>query len=141
MSCSAQFVPELRSRGFRVTPQRLAILHVLCHSGKHLSPAQVYKKARAELPRLTETTVYRTLEFLVENGFANPAHRGKGRLLYEFASHDHHHLKCWNCGREIEVGNSMLKGMYQKIESVSGYKLTGRHNTFVGLCPDCQKGD
>mgnify|MGYP003493023126 FL=1 len=68
MSCASDFAPQLRARGFRMTPQRLAILHVLRHDGTHLSPAEVYKKARKEVPGLTEPTVYRTLEFLADNG-------------------------------------------------------------------------
>ncbi len=140
MTCAVNYIPQLRARGYRMTPQRMAILHVLHHSGKHLSPADVYEKAHKELPGLTETTVYRTLEFLAENGLARPAHMGNGHLVYEIARHEHHHLKCRNCGNEMEVEHSLLITMYQKLESASGYKLTDSHITFFGLCPNCQKG-
>jgi hypothetical protein len=73
MTCGSQYAPQLRARGFRMTSQRLAILHVLCHAGTHLSPSEVYKQAKQDLPGLTEPTVYRTLEFLAENGLARPA--------------------------------------------------------------------
>lgn len=138
MSCTSDYAPELRSRGYRMTPQRMAILHALLRSGKHLSPTEVYDQARDELPGLTETTVYRTLEFLAENGFARSAHMGNGHLVYEIAGHEHHHLKCRICGHEMEVQHALLKTMYQKIESASGYQLTDSHLTFFGLCPDCQ---
>ena len=141
MSCSEEYTPQLRARGYRMTPQRHAILHVLCHSGEHLSPAQVYKQALKKLPDLTEPTVYRTLEFLAENGLARPAHTGNGHLVYEIARHEHHHLKCRNCGDEIEIEHALLKSAYQKLESASGYQLTDSHITFLGLCPACQKGD
>lgn len=138
MSCSIDYVPQLRARGYRMTSQRHAILHVLCHSGKHLSPVQVYEKAVKELPELTEPTVYRTLEFLAENGLAHPAHMENGHLGYQIASHDHHHLVCRSCGDEIEVDHTLIKSMYQKLESASGYKLTDSHVTFFGLCSDCK---
>lgn len=141
MSCASEYAPELRSRGYRMTPQRMAILHVLHHSGKHLSPTEVYEQARDELPGLTETTVYRTLEFLAENGLARPAHMGGAHLVYEIARHEHHHLKCRICGAEMEIQHSLLETMYQKIESASGYQLTDSHVTFIGLCPNCQKGE
>jgi Fe2+ or Zn2+ uptake regulation protein len=140
MSCADEYTPKLRARGYRMTPQRLAILHVLHHSGGHLSPAEVYEQALTQLPRLTEPTVYRTLEFLAENGLARPAHMGSGHLVYEIARHEHHHLKCRVCGSELEVEHTLLKSMYQKLESESGYKLTDSHLTFFGLCPNCQKG-
>jgi Fe2+ or Zn2+ uptake regulation protein len=121
-----------------MTPQRLAILHVLHHSGEHLSPTEVFDAAKKELPSITEPTVYRTLEFLAENGLVRPSQRGNGHVSYEIARHDHHHLVCRNCGGEVEVEHSLLKAMYQKLESTSGYKLTDSHLTFFGLCPKCQ---
>lgn len=141
MSCSEDYAPQLRARGYRMTPQRLAILHVLHHSGRHLSPTEVYEQARGQSGGLTETTVYRTLEFLADNGLARPALKGNGHLVYEIARHEHHHLMCRNCGRGLEVDHAVLKTMYQKLESASGYRLTDSHVTFFGLCPDCQKGE
>ena len=141
MSCADEYAPQLRARGYRMTSQRLAILHVLHHSGGHLSPAEVYEKALVELPSLTETTVYRTLEFLAVNGLAHPAHMGSGHLVYQIAGHDHHHLKCRVCGSELEVEHALLADLYKKLERTSGYQLTDSHLTFFGLCPKCQKGD
>jgi Fur family ferric uptake transcriptional regulator len=138
MSCSEEFVPQLRARGYRMTPQRHAILHTLCHSSKHLSPAEVYERARREMSGLTETTVYRTLEFLAENGLVHPALGGNGHLAYEIARHEHHHLVCRDCGKQLEVEHSLLRSMYQKLESKSGFRLTDRHITFFGLCADCK---
>jgi len=138
MTCAVNYAPELRARGYRMTSQRMTILHVLHHYGKHLSPTAVYEQARKELPGITETTVYRTLEFLAENGFVRPAHMGNGHLVYEIARHEHHHLVCRHCGAQMEVAHALVKSMYQKIESASGYKLTDSHNTFFGLCADCQ---
>lgn len=138
MSCSEDYTLQLQSRGYRMTPQRHAILHVLCHSGEHLSPLEVYKDALKELPDLTEPTVYRTLEFLAENGLAHPAYMENGHLGYQIAKKEHHHLVCRNCGRGMEVDHTLIKSMYQKLESASGYKLTDSHVTFFGLCSKCQ---
>ena len=138
MSCANEYSPQLRARGYRMTPQRLAILHVLHHSRGHMSPVEVYEQARHELPGLTETTVYRTLEFLAENGLARPALTGNGHLVYELARHEHHHLICRTCGYVMEVEHDLIKSMYQTLETKSGYKLTDSHLTFFGLCPSCQ---
>jgi len=140
MSCSEDYAPQLRARGYRMTPQRHAILHTLCHSGVHLTPNEVYEQARKQLSGLTETTVYRTLEFLAENGLARPAHMGNGHLVYEIAGHEHHHLKCRSCGSEMEVEHALLSKLYRQLETTSGYRLTDSHVTFFGLCPNCQKG-
>ena len=139
MTCGTQYTQQLRERGFRMTPQRLAILHVLHHSGEHLSPSEVYERARNDLPGLTEPTVYRTLEFLSQNGLARSAHTGSGHLVYEIAKTDHHHLICRKCGCEVQIEHTMLEALYTELESSSGFRFIDSHVTFFGLCPECQK--
>jgi len=138
MSCASEYVPQLRARGFRMTSQRLAILHVLHHEGTHLSPVEVYKQARRQLPSLTEPTVYRTLEFLAENGLVRPSHSSNGHLTYQIAGEDHHHVLCRVCGRGMEIQHALLENLYRKLESTSGYLRVDSHVTFFGVCPQCQ---
>ena len=138
MSCASEYVPQLRARGYRMTSQRMAILHVLRHDGTHLSPADIYKKARKDLPGLTEPTVYRTLEFLAENGLVHPSPTGNGHLTYQIAGDDHHHVICRVCGSEIEVEHTLLESLYRKLESTSGYVRIDSHITFFGVCPKCR---
>lgn len=138
MTCGLDYAPQLRARGFRMTPQRLAILHVLCHAGTHLSPTEVFRLARQDLPSLTEPTVYRTLEFLARNGLAQPTLTGNGHLRYQIAGSAHHHIVCRICGSETEVQHHLLESLYHKLESASGYLRIDSHITFFGLCPKCQ---
>jgi len=123
-----------------MTPQRMAILHVLRHEGTHLSPGEVYRKALKELPGLTEPTVYRTLDFLAENELVRSSHSGSGHLTYEIADEEHHHIICRSCGAEIEVEHALLESLYKKLESASGFKNIDSHISFFGLCPNCQAG-
>ena len=138
MSCTSEYAPQLRSRGYRMTSQRMAILHALRHAGTHLSPREVYRQAKQELPGLTEPTVYRTLEFLAENGLARPSQTGNGHFVYEIAGNDHHHIVCRICGDEMQVEHTLLEQLYQKLESTSGYVRIDSHMTFFGVCPGCQ---
>ncbi|HUE98276.1 MAG TPA: Fur family transcriptional regulator [Anaerolineales bacterium] len=138
MSCASEYVSQLRARGFRMTSQRLAILHALRHAETHLSPRDVFKRAKQDLPGLTEPTVYRTLEFLAENGLARPSQTGNGHLMYEIAGDNHHHIVCRICGAEIEVEHTLLEHLYHELESTSGYLRIDSHMTFFGVCPACQ---
>ncbi len=139
MSCAVLYVPQLRASGFRMTSQRMAILHVLHHSGTHLSPTEIYKKARRDAPGLTEPTVYRTLEFLAKNQVVMPAHVGNGKLVYEIAGRNHHHLICQSCGKSFEVQPEALDGIIRRLEKSSGYRFINSHVTFFGICPKCLK--
>jgi Fe2+ or Zn2+ uptake regulation protein len=120
-----------------MTPQRMAVLHVLRHAGTHLTPSDVYRLARQEFPRITEPTVYRTLDFLVKNGLVHPAHTGNGHFSYQIAGEDHHHVICRVCKSEIEVEHTLLHNFYRILEETSGYRNIDSHLTFFGVCPDC----
>jgi Fe2+ or Zn2+ uptake regulation protein len=140
MTCSMKYAPQLRAQGLRMTPQRVAILHVLHHTGGHLSPTQIYKMALKEHPSLTEPTVYRTLEELAEKKFLLAAHVGGGKMVYELAeNHNHNHLICRECHAEIQIDHVALETLFGELESASGYRSIDSHVTFFGLCPECQK--
>ncbi|MFL7870363.1 MAG: Fur family transcriptional regulator [Anaerolineales bacterium] len=139
MTCGNQYTTQLRASGYRMTPQRMAILHVLHHADKHLSPTEVYQRASHDVPGLTEPTVYRTLEFLAENGLVCSAQAGGGHLAYEIAKADHHHLICRKCGGEVQIDHTSLEQLYSELEAQSGFRFIDSHITFFGLCPECQK--
>jgi Fe2+ or Zn2+ uptake regulation protein len=140
MTCGTEYIHQLHAQGLRMTPQRMAILHVLRHTGGHLSPTQVYDLARKEFPSLTESTVYRTLEYLAEKKFVLAAHVGNGKMVYELTeNNNHHHLICRNCHAEIQIEHIALGKIFEELESASGYRFIDSHVTFFGLCPKCQK--
>ncbi|HEX2996347.1 MAG TPA: Fur family transcriptional regulator [Anaerolineales bacterium] len=139
MSCGLKYAPQLRARGFRMTPQRMAILHILCHAGTHLSPSEIYRQAKRDYPGLTEPTVYRTLEFLSDVALVRPSYNPGGHLTYEIAGDEHHHVVCRECGGEIEVEHTLLESLYRLLETTSGYRSIDSHVTFFGVCPQCQK--
>jgi Fur family ferric uptake transcriptional regulator len=135
MSCIPHLTKVLRARGFRMTPQRLAILQAL-HNGGHLSPAEVYERVRQT--GLTETTVYRTLDFLAANGVVQVATLGNGHQAYELAGETHHHIACRACGAQVEVDAGALQDLVSRLEQLTGFQLDARHLTIFGLCPICQ---
>ena len=139
MSETQLLAQELRSRGYRLTPQRIAILRYLHDTPGHFSPAEIYDHVRQTTAGVTEATVYRTLEFLAQNDMIRPALSSNGHLVYEMAGHAHHHVICRSCGASVEVDHALLQKLYKQLESASGYQLTSGHLTFFGLCPACQK--
>jgi Fe2+ or Zn2+ uptake regulation protein len=136
---SEKYIKLLHSRGFRVTPQRLAILKILQEANRHMTPSEVNKQAQEIVPGLTPTTVYRTLNFLTEQGLVLDTHIGGGQLVYEIAGHNHHHLICRSCKRTFQIEQNLLDELDQRIEESTGFEIESVHLTFFGLCADCRK--
>ena len=139
MTRFALYAPQLRALGFRVTSQRMAILHVLRQSRGHLSPLEVYARARRSAPGITQPTVYRTLEFLAKNGLVWQTNQVNGHRAYELAEQNHGHLVCKRCGTQLQISPILLDAMCQDLEAVSGYAVDQKHMSISGLCPKCRK--
>jgi Fur family ferric uptake transcriptional regulator len=138
MSSTKELSQLLRSRGFRMTPQRHVILNILKGADGYLSPVQVYEQAHQALPGISETTVYRTLEFLVKNEVVQPAMDENRHLVYEIADHVHHHLICSSCGAQVNIDPDTLQTALTSLEKQTGYRLNASHITLFGLCPICK---
>lgn len=137
MTINNKRIADLRAKGYRLTPQRLAILDILEHNGGHLSPLEIYQHASQRLPGITETTVYRTLEFLANHGLAMLAYMGEGKLSYESSARQHHHLICRNCGYSIEIAPVFLEALASQFQEQTSFIIDCSHMTFFGLCPGC----
>ena len=130
---------RLRRQGFRITPQRLAIYNILLEAGEHQTALEICEQVQKQIPAINEATVYRTLNFLSEQGIVLAAHIGGGQLVYEIAERDHHHLICKKCRSEHEINHQILKQLYREIQKYTGYHIDSMHVTFFGLCPHCQQ--
>ena len=87
------------------------------------------------LPQLNASTVYRTLDVLVEEGLATRTDLGTGRGVFEPAhEHPHHHLVCESCGMVAHVHDDLLGGLVGRLAEQRAFHLGGRELTFFGVC-------
>jgi Fur family ferric uptake transcriptional regulator len=129
----------LRARGRRLTPQRARIWEVLTATpDAHLSAEEVAERVRDLLPELNASTVYRTLEVLVDEGLVLRTDLGRERAYFEPAhEHRHHHLVCERCGRVEHVHDDVLSDLAARLTDRSGFRLGDRELTLLGRCAAC----
>src|SRR5690554_1518494 len=96
---------KFEGAGLRLTSPRLAIIDILSKTTKHPSAEDIYLTLRQKYnnDNIGLTTVYRTLEILVNMGIVYKFDFGDGRTRYELSEgpdgfHHHHHLVCTECG-------------------------------------------
>lgn len=129
----------LRRSGRRLTRQRRVIWEVLlAEPARHLSAEDVVERVRERLPGVNTSTVYRTLEILVDDGLLLRTDLGGDRAYYEpVRDHPHHHVICERCGRVAHLHEGALGDLAGRIEQDSGYRLGAREISFFGLCASC----
>ena len=133
-------VASLRQCGYKLTPQRLAVIRAITSSQDHLTPAIIYKKVHQDHPNIGLVTIYRTLEILDELELICELHgRGICRSYTISTPEHHHHLICSNCGIVIDSTGHDLSELEQGLSKESGFRIDGHLLEFFGLCQACQK--
>jgi Fur family ferric uptake transcriptional regulator len=129
----------LRRAGKRVTPQRVLILETLQEAGGHLDADRIYSLVKRKMPRLSLSTVYRTLTILKEEGLIEELHLGEEHHHYEIKGNGHHHLICRGCGKVIEFEWPFSERLIQDLGEEYDFEITGMHLDLMGYCDRCRK--
>ena len=102
MSPISDLLDRLRSREWRVTPQRRVIAEVLSGEHVHLTAEAVHAAAQQRLPEISLATVYNTLNELVAMGELLEVSAGSGPKRYDpNVTIAHQHLVCTSCGTPV----------------------------------------
>lgn len=139
---------RLRADGYKLTPQRLAIIEALAASQTHPTAYEIYDQVRQRFPMLSLATVYKTLDVLKELGEVVETGFGVGGARYEPDLRPHVNLVCRCCGRVVDVdavleqgeepGGLFLTGV-QAAAAQAGFTVQGGHIEYFGICADCAR--
>lgn len=135
-----ELVTRLRERGYRLTPQRVALLRLIAASEGHPSASHLYEEIKEHFPTTSPATVYKTLAILkemgevLELGFSDDDNRYDGNKPYP-----HPHLICTRCRRIMDPEVSLVQSLEQEVAGLSGYRIVGHRLDFYGVCPECQR--
>jgi Fur family peroxide stress response transcriptional regulator len=131
---------KLRHMGFRITPQRLAILKILVGSNEHPGAEEIYSMVRKDFPTTSMATVYKTLTVLKSVGEVLELEFSGDYNRYDAQKPGPHpHLICIRCKKIVDPELAGLAELTEKIAAESGYELVSHRLDFYGLCPGCQR--
>ena len=114
------------------------ILEIIRKGEGHLDADEIYQRARVLQPRLSLSTVYRTLKVLKEPGLIEELHLDDSHRHYEIKSTSkHHHLVCLGCGKVIEFEYSISRQVRRNIPEAMGFRIVNTEILMTGYCPRC----
>jgi Fur family transcriptional regulator, peroxide stress response regulator len=128
----------LREKGFKVTPQRLAIYDVLYNTTEHPSAEVIFNQLQPHYPTMSLATVYKTIEILREIGLVQVLNVGEDSFRYDANTENHPHVRCMVCKRVDDIFDVDSSDFMAKVAEKTAYELTGQQFYFYGVCPDCQ---
>lgn len=129
-------------RNVRLTPQRLEVLRLMSQHQGAISAYDLLDLLRASEPQAKPPTVYRALDFLLEQGFVHRVESTNSFVVclhFEKPCHTSAMLICDRCGSVTEQQAEGVESILKSLALSSGFTLTHSVIEAHGLCGDCSE--
>jgi len=132
----------LRTKGFKMTPQRELIFRSFFELDEHVSVDELYDKVRQIDRAVGYSTVWRNLKLICRVGLAQEVNIGDGITRYDrVTSVPHGHLFCLNCKKVIEFNVDQIVGLLAQTAVSNDFTNKGFKIEVQGLCKDCGEAE
>ncbi|WP_371811446.1 Fur family transcriptional regulator [Stappia sp. 28M-7] len=118
----------------RMTEQRRIIARVIEGASDHPDVEELYRRAVENDPRISISTVYRTVKLFEDAGIIERHDFRDGRARYETVPEEHHdHLIDLKTGSVIEFRNEEIERLQEAIARKLGYRLVDHRLELYGV--------
>lgn len=112
------------TKGMRMTGQRRTIARVLSQAADHPDVEELYRRCIRIDPKISISTVYRTVKLFEDSGIIERHEFGERRARYEQSREVHHdHLIDLRSGEVIEFQSEEIERLQAEIARKLGYRL------------------
>lgn len=130
-------------RGVRLTPLRKTVLALVWQNHRPLGAyalMAMLEQEQEDTRRIAPPTVYRALDFLLENGLIHRVHRLNAYIGCPDPEYPHagNLLICRQCGVAVEMDAQPLADALQAMASHYGFQGEDHTLEVIGLCGRCQ---
>jgi Fur family zinc uptake transcriptional regulator len=133
----SEIIQLVKDKGFKVTPQRRAIIEALRLADKPPTARDVLEAVRRNFPDVSLDTVYRNLNLLADIGCVIQINlKNSEKSRFELLKQHHHHLICLGCGEATCLEKCMLEKHMVALK-YQGYEIVGHAFEIYGYCPNC----
>ena len=129
---------RLKGAGLRATTGRIAVLGLLMRDHSHPLIEDVYRRVKRRLPGMSLSTVYDTVERLVDTGLCRRVETPGEPTRLDAQPAGHLHARCVVCGRIVDLPEERFVPPEVPARPVGGFKLQSVRVMYEGLCSSCR---
>ena len=132
-------IAQLREKGLKITPQRLAIIDVLIEQGNfHPGARLLYNEAKMKKKSLSLSTTYATLNEFSRHGIIKTLQFDKMEDRYDGNLEEHINLICERCKKILDY-NVPIPIDPKRVAKKTGFLITDARLEYYGLCRECRE--
>jgi Fur family ferric uptake transcriptional regulator len=114
------------------------VLSALERAGGFASAQEIHQFMQREGESIGLTTVYRSLQSLVNDQIVDLLRREDGEAIYRLCGESHHHhLVCKSCGETIEIQGGAIESWAKKVAKSYGFREVDHTAEIFGICRKC----
>ncbi|MDO9153446.1 MAG: transcriptional repressor [Paludibacter sp.] len=126
----------LIQKNIKPSVQRTAVMEYLMINRVHPTVDEIYLALSPDMPTLSKTTVYNTLDLLVRKGAAQMLLIDEKNARYDADISKHGHFICQSCGKVSDIFN--LKPELFEIPKHPQYTINTVEISYTGICNECK---
>jgi Fe2+ or Zn2+ uptake regulation protein len=131
-------IKQLKEKGLKITPQRMAIIEVLIEKrGSHPGARLVYEEAKKKKKSLSLSATYATLNELSRHGFIKTLQFDRMENRYEGNLQEHINLICERCKKILDYKVSIAVDQ-REVAKKTGFSITDTRLEYYGYCRECR---
>ena len=133
----ASIIEALRNKGYKATPQRIAICRFALKSKDHPTAQRIYEEVKKIHPTVSLATVYKTLQVLKELGLIQELSLPQGQTRFDCNMRPHVNLVCLRCGNITDLDDSAAHDIVKKVATLTKFVVAGQRLDMYGICQNC----
>ncbi len=117
---------QLRQKGLKITPQRVAIFDAVVKLNNHPTTENILEFIQKNHANVSVGTVYKVLDSLVAHHLLKKVKSEKDVMRYDAILYQHHHLYCTETDRIEDFENAELDKLisqYFEKKKIKGFKI------------------
>lgn len=116
------------------------VLATLERAGGFASAQEVHQLMTRNGDRIGLTTIYRSLQSLLNEKIVDVLRREDGEAIYRLCGEKHHHhLVCKMCGLTVEIEGGAIEKWASEIASAHGFHDASHSVELYGTCASCYR--
>jgi len=125
---------HLTENNIKPSYARIKIMEYLLHKKNHPNVDEIYTELVKDIPTLSKTTVYNTLNLFNDAGLVKVITIEENEVRFDADTSEHGHFKCEKC-KKIYDFNIEIEGI--KVIGLENFKIRQKDIFFKGLCAKC----
>ncbi|WP_236913144.1 Fur family transcriptional regulator [Clostridium sp. Cult1] len=131
-------IDYLKKYDIRPSTIRIKVLNYLLNNRIHPTVDDIYKNLIEDIPTLSKTSIYNTLDLFLEKGVVKVLALWEKELRYDIDTNLHGHFKCEKCRKVYDFPISANILSRDKLE---GFKINDKNIHLYGICKKCNNAN